>query len=134
MLHILLLAGAVSASAAGPTSAQTWPAKPVRIINPAAPGGPLDVLLRTFLPRLLETFGQPFVIDNRGGANGIIGTELGAKSAPDGYTLLATTNSMLVMNKAAFSPSCRLNRWAISISSPLQCPRRSCCVCILHCR
>ena len=103
MLHILLLAGAVSASAAGPTSAQTWPAKPVRIINPAAPGGPLDVLLRTFLPRLLETFGQPFVIDNRGGANGIIGTELGAKSAPDGYTLLATTNSMLVMNKAAFS-------------------------------
>ena len=103
MLHILLLAGAVSASAAGPTSAQTWPAKPVRIITPAAPGGPLDVLLRTFLPRLLETFGQPFVIDNRGGANGIIGTELGAKSAPDGYTLLATTNSMLVMNKAAFS-------------------------------
>ena len=103
MLHILLLAGAVSASAAGSASAQTWPAKPVRIINPAAPGGPLDVLLRTFLPRLLETFGQPFVIDNRGGANGIIGTELGAKSAPDGYTLLATTNSMLVMNKAAFS-------------------------------
>ncbi len=103
MLRILLLAGAVSASAAGPTSAQTWPAKPVRIINPAAPGGPLDVLLRTFLPRLFETFGQPFVIDNRGGANGIIGTELGAKSAPDGYTLLATTNSMLIMNKAAFS-------------------------------
>lgn len=103
MLRILLTAGAVCAGAAGSTSAQTWPVKPVRIINPAPPGGPLDVLLRSFLPRLLDTFGQPFVIDNRGGANGIIGTELGAKSPPDGYTLLATTNSMLVMNKAAFT-------------------------------
>jgi tripartite-type tricarboxylate transporter receptor subunit TctC len=99
----LLLAGVLCAGAVGSAVAQTWPVKPVRIINPAPPGGPLDVLLRSFLPRLLDTFGQPFVIDNRGGANGIIGTELGAKAAPDGYTLLATTNSMLVMNKAAFT-------------------------------
>ena len=103
MLRFLLMAGAFLAGATELAFAQTWPAKPVRIIIPAAPGGPLDVLLRSLLPRLLETFGQPFVIDNRGGANGIIGTELGAKSAPDGYTLLATTNSMLVMNKAAFT-------------------------------
>lgn len=82
--------------------AQSWPAKPVRIIIPAPPGGPLDTLLRSFLPRLHEAFGQSFVIDNRGGANGIIGTDVGAKSPPDGYTLLGTTNSMLVMNKAAF--------------------------------
>lgn len=82
--------------------AQSWPAKPVRIIIPAPPGGPLDTLLRSFLPRLHDTFGQSFVIDNRGGANGIIGTDAGAKSPPDGYTLLGTTNSMLVMNKAAF--------------------------------
>lgn len=82
--------------------AQGWPAKPVRIIIPAPPGGPLDTLLRSFNQRLHDALGQPFVIDNRGGANGIIGTDLGAKSLPDGYTLLATTNSMLVMNKAAF--------------------------------
>jgi len=96
---------AITLAAVSPqwASAQTWPVKPVRIIVPAAPGGPLDTLLRSFAPRLHETFGQSFVIDNRGGANGIIGTEVGAKSPPDGYTLLGTTNSMLVMNKAAFS-------------------------------
>lgn len=103
MSRYWLARGAIFAGMSLPAHAQTWPTKTVRIINPAPPGGPLDVLLRSFLPRLLDNFGQAFVIDNRGGANGIIGTELGAKAAPDGYTLLATTNSMLVMNKAAFT-------------------------------
>jgi len=96
-LGAVLLAGATP-----PTFAQNWPVKPVRIIYPSAPGGQYDALLRSVSQRLHETFGQSFVVDNRAGANGIIGTELGAKSPPDGYTLVGTTNSMLVMNKAAF--------------------------------
>ena len=102
MLYILLVTGAAFAGVAVSSYAQTWPAKPVRIIYPGAPGGQFDALLRSLSQRLNETFGQSFVVDNRAGANGIIGTELGAKSLPDGYTLVAPTNSMLVMNKAAF--------------------------------
>ncbi|MBM3341659.1 MAG: tripartite tricarboxylate transporter substrate binding protein [Betaproteobacteria bacterium] len=102
MRYVSYLAVVFAAFFSQPALAQNWPVKPVRIIIPAAPGGPLDTLLRSFLPRLHQAFGQSFVIDNRGGANGIIGTDLGAKAPPDGYTLLGTTNSMLVMNKAAF--------------------------------
>ncbi len=103
MLRLFLWTGVVFAAMGVPAYAQTWPAKSVRIIYPSAPGGQFDALLRSLSQRFLEAFGQSFVVDNRVGANGIIGTELGAKSLPDGYTLVGTTNSMLVMNKAAFA-------------------------------
>ncbi len=76
---------AALASAAG---AQNYPNKPVRFIVPFAAGGGSDFVARVVAQKFNEAFGQPLVVDNRGGAGGAIGTELAAKSAPDGYTLL----------------------------------------------
>lgn len=68
--------------------AQTYPAKTVRMIVPFPPGGNTDIIARIVVPRMSEDFGQQIVIDNRGGAGSIIGTELASKAPPDGYTLL----------------------------------------------
>ena len=67
---------------------QPYPVKPIRIISPFAAGGGNDAFLRTLAPRLSEKLGQTIIIDTRAGANGIVGTELAARAAPDGYTLV----------------------------------------------
>jgi tripartite-type tricarboxylate transporter receptor subunit TctC len=82
--------------------AQEWPTKSVRIINPGSAGGVSDVMARTVAQHFTAAFGQNFVVDNRPGANGLIGLELTARSPADGYTLLAGTSGMLVMNSAIF--------------------------------
>jgi tripartite-type tricarboxylate transporter receptor subunit TctC len=71
-----------------PVAAQQYPTRPIRLIVPAAPGGGTDITARSFVPQLAENLGQPIVIENRGGAGGMVGTEAAARSAPDGYTLL----------------------------------------------
>jgi tripartite-type tricarboxylate transporter receptor subunit TctC len=76
--------------------AQEYPAKAVRIIVPFAPGGPNDIAVRPVAQKLYELMGQPFVIDYRAGANGIIGSDLVAKSAPDGYTMIVISSSFTI--------------------------------------
>ena len=79
--------------APAPVSSQQYPVKPIRFIVTFPPGGTVDIAARIVQPRLSESFGQPIVIDNRGGAGGVVGTEIAAKSAPDGYTFLFTLSS-----------------------------------------
>ena len=72
-------------------AAQAWaqyPTRPIRLIVPAAPGGGTDITARSFVPQLAENLGQPMVIENHGGAGGVVGTAVVAKAAPDGYTIL----------------------------------------------
>ena len=73
--------------------AQDWPSKPVRFVVPYPPGGGTDVIARIVQQRVSEALGQTIVIENRGGAGGAIGTEVAAKSTPDGYTFLFTLSS-----------------------------------------
>jgi tripartite-type tricarboxylate transporter receptor subunit TctC len=75
---------------AGPASAQAWPAKPVRIVVPFAAGGTSDNLGRIVAQKLTDMLKQPFIVDNRGGASGSIGSEMVARAAPDGYTLVVS--------------------------------------------
>jgi len=83
-------------------AAGQYPVKPIRIIVPFGPGGPSDLLARAVGQKLTEAWGQQVIIDNRPGANGIVGSELAAKSAPDGYTLVIGTNGTHGMNASLF--------------------------------
>jgi tripartite-type tricarboxylate transporter receptor subunit TctC len=71
---------------AGPAIAQAWPSRPLRFVVPFAPGGTTDILARLLAPRMAETLGHPVVVENRGGAGGVPGTEMIARAQPDGHT------------------------------------------------
>ncbi|MEK7231411.1 MAG: tripartite tricarboxylate transporter substrate binding protein [Pseudomonadota bacterium] len=85
-----------------------YPEKPIRIIVPYAPGGNIDVNARIVAPALTERLGQPVVVENRGGAGSRIGTEMAAKAAPDGYTLLLGSSGSLTINPV-FSPNATID-------------------------
>jgi tripartite-type tricarboxylate transporter receptor subunit TctC len=89
---------AAGLGAATPSSAQQYPARPIRLVVPTTPGGSVDTLARAIGPRLTERWGQQVVIDNRSGAGGTIATELTAKAPPDGYVLMLGTISSLCTN------------------------------------
>ena len=89
---LLFVAAAVSGTAA---FAQQWPARAVRIIVPFPPGQAADIIARVIAEKLSPALGQQVIIDNRPGAGAALGTEIGAKAAPDGYTLLAGGSAAL---------------------------------------
>jgi len=94
LMQRLFIILALIASDAAP--AQTYPAKPVRVVVPFPPGGGTDIVARTVTPKMAEILGQPFVIENRAGAGGNIGTEVVARSPADGYTLLVASASTAI--------------------------------------
>ena len=98
-----IAAAALVAASAVPAAAQTYPAKPVRLIIPFSAGGGTDIFARLIGRKLQDNMGQPFVADNRAGAAGIIGCELVARAEPDGYTLLMGTTGTHTTNPAVYS-------------------------------
>ncbi|MCX7143448.1 MAG: tripartite tricarboxylate transporter substrate binding protein [Proteobacteria bacterium] len=95
---LLLLAFA----SGGPASAQSYPTKPIRIVVPFGAGAGVDILARGFGKALTERLGQPVVVENRPGAGGNIGTEVVAKAAPDGYTLVMGSNGPFAANVSLY--------------------------------
>jgi tripartite-type tricarboxylate transporter receptor subunit TctC len=108
--------------------AQSYPVKPIRLIVPYPPGGGTDIVARLLGQKLPEQLGQQIIVDNRGGANAIIGTELAAKAAPDGYTMLFALPASIAVNPGLyhdlpydpvrdFSPVIQLNTFPMLITA-----------------
>ncbi|MDH4294512.1 MAG: tripartite tricarboxylate transporter substrate-binding protein, partial [Betaproteobacteria bacterium] len=101
MVRSGIIAVALLATVTG-AAAQSYPAKPVRVIVPFAPGGNVDITARTIAPGLAELLGQQMLVDNRPGAGGSIGTNVVAKAAPDGYTIMVASSSVMTNGPALY--------------------------------
>lgn len=97
-----LIAALLGLALAPPVHAQAWPTKPIRMIVNFGAGGSTDVIARSVATPLAEALGQPVVVDNRVGAGGNIGLELAARAAPDGYTLLHSSDGPILINPHLF--------------------------------
>ena len=105
-----------------PAAAQNYPNRTVRIVSPFPPGGSVDLVGRILAEKLTQTLGRQFIVDNRSGASGIIGTEMVAKSTPDGYTLLINTlplvTNQFLMARVAYDPVRDFEAISMVTSSP----------------
>lgn len=99
---LLTLLSCAATGAVAADAATGYPNRPIRFIAPFVAGGPSDLLSRMLGQKLTESWGQSVVVDNRGSAGGIVGFELGAKAAPDGYTLLLATSSGLTISPSVY--------------------------------
>ncbi|MCL6597011.1 MAG: tripartite tricarboxylate transporter substrate binding protein, partial [Firmicutes bacterium] len=99
---ILLAAFAAVSFVAGTAIAQGLPGRPIRVIVPVPPGGPSDTAMRLIAPRMSEGLGRTLVLDNRPGANGVAGTDIAAKAAPDGNTLAIGNSGTHAINASLY--------------------------------
>lgn len=97
---LLAICAAVLSGSIAAHAADTWPSRPIRLIAPFPAGSSVDAAARVITPRVGDALGQSIVIDNRAGASGAIGAELGARAAPDGYTISGGTTSTHALSKA----------------------------------
>ena len=122
-IHRLFWMGALLGAFAGTASAQAFPTKAVRIIEPAGPGSAVDVFARKLSEGLSARWGQPVVVDNKPGGNSAIGAREAARAAPDGYTLFHANINNSLNDVLLNDPCCRLNEQLVPItmltSSPL---------------
>jgi tripartite-type tricarboxylate transporter receptor subunit TctC len=112
-MKTILIAALVWASTAG---AQTWPSKPVRWIVPTGPGSAVDINARRISPKLAEALGQPVIVENKPGANSMIGAREAARSAPDGYTLYQAVVNNAINDALAPDPCCVLNDRLVAVT------------------
>ena len=101
-LALVALVAPLCGPASSQTSSQTWPSRPVTMVVPYAPGGPIDFAARVIARELSEKLGQQFVIEHRAGAGGSVGAAQVAKSRPDGYTLLVASSGPAILNKLLY--------------------------------
>jgi tripartite-type tricarboxylate transporter receptor subunit TctC len=99
---VLFAAGLIAVSQA-PAQAPAYPAKPIRLIVPFSPGGASDLTARTLGQKMGDSIGQPIVVENKPGANGVLGIDAVAKSPPDGYTILLTDRGSLAVNPSLYA-------------------------------
>jgi tripartite-type tricarboxylate transporter receptor subunit TctC len=100
----LLSAGLINAVACLPAAAQAWPNRPVTVVIPLAPGGPIDAEGRVYNQKLTEALGQPFVLDYKVGAGGLVGLQYAARATPDGYNLLIGSSNFTIIPAVNRSP------------------------------
>lgn len=121
LLALLAIVCGIVPALTGAATAQDYPAKPVRVIIPFAPGGINDVAGRVIATHLTERLGKQFIPENRSGAGGVVGTELAAKSPPDGYTItvVSIANSLQpALYKLSFDPHTAFDAVAMFVTSP----------------
>ena len=100
---VVLFAAALLATPAAFAQAPAYPTKPVRLVVPFSPGGASDLTARTLAQKMGDSMGQSIVVENRPGANGVLGIDSVAKSQPDGYTILLTDRGSLTVNPSLYT-------------------------------
>ena len=99
---LMCTVAALGALLAATSMAQTWPSKPIRLINPYAPGGFGDTVARPMFDQLAQSLGQPIIVESQAGANGTLASNVVAKAAPDGYTMLIANLGPIAMNPVLY--------------------------------